>query len=204
MIEIATFINFPVNSNCYVVYSKQSKQCLIIDPGSEDPTSIVSFIEKIGLIPDYIILTHEHFDHIWGVKHLKEIYHANVLCSKECADSITNPKKNMSAFFKPPGFSLSEADVILSNNTSSLIWGKYIIDFYPTPGHTEGSICFTINNYLFTGDTLIKDEETVTKLPGGSKLKLKESLNLLNSLINSKTIIMSGHGDSFDRLKYKD
>lgn len=106
-------------------------------------------------------------------------------------------EKNLSVFYKQPGFKIDGADIIVDNNFASWDWKNYHINFYNTPGHSNGSICFTIGNFIFTGDTIIKDKETVTKLPGGSKLKLKKSLNLLSILMNKNTIIMSGHGRSF-------
>lgn len=200
MIQVVPFLNFPINSNCFVVFSETSKRCLIIDPGSEDSTEVIRFIDANYLIPDYVFPTHEHFDHIWGVKHMKKTYHLSVVCYKYCDICLTNPKKNMSAFFKPPGFSLQNADIIFNSSTFYLKWEEEMIEFYHTPGHTEGSICIKIGNYLFTGDTLIKGEKTVTKLPGGCKNKLIDSFNLLYGLMDKETIVFSGHGDSFTGL----
>jgi len=197
MISIKTILNNPVESNCYVVSTRESNKCILIDPGSKDSSELIDFMKINNLIPDHIILTHEHFDHIWGVKHLKKIYDVNVMCSQICAENIVNSKKNMSAFFTPPGFKLDEPDTIIDQNCSKLFWDNYKINFYQTPGHTYGSISFTLGNYLFTGDTLIKNEKTVTKLPGGNSLELNKSLKLLISLMTNETIIMSGHGDSF-------
>ena len=45
-----------------------------------------------------------------------------------------------------------------------MYWKKCKI-VHSTMGHTDGSRCFTIANYLFTGDTLINDSEAVTRLP---------------------------------------
>lgn len=201
MLRIETLINNPIPSNCYVLFLQNHPKCIIVDPGSENTWMIEDFLLNNHLSPDYIILTHEHFDHIWSVNRLKNIFLSKVVCSKICSEAIIDPKKNMSVFYKHPGFSLREPDIIIDKNNKSLNWENYQISFYHTPGHTDGSICFMIGDYLFTGDTLIKDEETVTKLPGGSKQKLEESINLLNAIANCKTLIMSGHGDSFQYKK---
>ncbi len=201
MLQINVIINNPIPSNCYVIYSQDSSKCLVVDPGSENIREIKYFLNEKNLLPEYIILTHEHFDHIWSVNKLKNIYLCKIISSRECSESITDPKKNMSVFYKPPGFAIDKADVLIDHLGFTMHWNAYKIIFYTTPGHTNGSICFTISNYLFTGDTLINGKETVTRLPGGSKFKLSQSLKLLNSLTKDNTIILSGHGESFSYKK---
>ena len=76
-------------------------------------------------------------------------------------------------------------------------FGEHLIRFVYTPGHSDASISFTIDSFIFTGDTLIKDECTVTKLPTGSVNKLKGSLELLLSSQGKGYYVLPGHGDCF-------
>lgn len=67
--------NYPVASNCYVLYDKsQGNTCILVDPGSENCDSLERTLEEHELLPEYIILTHEHFDHIWGCNYLTNKY----------------------------------------------------------------------------------------------------------------------------------
>lgn len=68
MLTVQTLINFPVASNCYLLLDRdEGNECIIVDPGSRTETELIDYLEGNGIIPKYIILTHEHFDHCWGV-----------------------------------------------------------------------------------------------------------------------------------------
>ena len=113
----------------------------------------------------------------------------------------------MSLFYNQVGFETYPADIHIEDVNYQLIWNEEKIEFLPTKGHSDACICILIGNYLFTGDTIIKDSKTVTKLPGGSKIKLIETLSNLNSKFSNKQIFVhSGHGDSFwyDEIKNQD
>ena len=71
------------------------------------------------------------------------------------------------------------------------------IKLFDTPGHTDASISFVIRKNLFTGDELIKDMPTVTKLPTGSKAKLKETVEMYRGLQGKGYKVYPGHGESF-------
>ena len=69
--------------------------------------------------------------------------------------------------------------------------------FFVTEGHSKGSVCILFNNFLITGDTIILNEETVTKLPFGSKCQLKSSLLKISEKITFPINILTGHGEDF-------
>ena len=107
-------------------------------------------------------------------------------------------KKNMSIFYNQKGFETYPADILINDNNSDVKWNGNVFKFFITEGHSDACICILIGNDLFTGDTIIKESRTVTKLPGGSKFKLIDSLCYLDSIFLGKQIkIHSGHGESF-------
>lgn len=199
MLEIRSFVNSPVTSNCYVLFDKvHGNDCIIIDPGSRDEQELFAFLTEEGLSPKYIILTHEHFDHCWGVNQLVDRYHIPIVCSQLCADSIKYEKRNCSVFYdNKNAFTIDSETISTESIDNVLVFGNYKIHFYYTPGHTDSSISFVVDGFLFTGDTLIKDEKTVTKLPTGSVEKLKESLQLYSSMQGEGYCVYPGHGGSF-------
>ena len=76
MLKVKRIKNNPIDSNCYVIYDKAlGDDCIIVDPGSEDNSNLYDLLNSENLYPQYIILTHEHFDHCWGVDLLVEKYH---------------------------------------------------------------------------------------------------------------------------------
>lgn len=197
-IQIKRIKNYPIASNSFIVFDDISKSCLIIDPGTEDCGELIDYFDKFKLVPEWIILTHEHFDHIWGVNSLKKKFSVELVCSRSCSEAIMNKKKNMSVFFNQIGFEVVPADKTIEELNYNLRWNGYNIEFIETKGHTYGSICIKIENSLFTGDTLIKNLRTVTKLPGGSTSDLKISIKLLSEKFKSKKpIVYPGHGDCF-------
>lgn len=197
-IDLLTIVNIPVTSNCHVLIDKVSHHCIVVDPGSEFGDYIDGFLHENSLIPDYIILTHEHFDHIWSCGYLTDKYQVPILCSKACADAIVNEKTNLSLFFdNAKAFACPPASLILEEIDYKLNWYSHELHFFPALGHSIGGIIFTIENYVITGDTLIKDLKTVTKLKCGSKDKLNESLSILEGFKGQGMIVCAGHGDNF-------
>ncbi len=193
-IKIQQFKNNPIDSNCYVIYKEDFRNCVLIDPGCESCDDLIMFLKSLNKEPSHILLTHEHFDHIWGVTKLKESYDTRVVCSKICSDSIRNKKKNLSLFYDNIGFELNSADILVEDYDVIKL-NEFEFKIYSTPGHTEGSICIALEHILFTGDTLINNEKTVTKLPGGSKDKLYRSLELITNMFDDNCMIYPGHGD---------
>tara|TARA_R110001583_G_scaffold58103_1_gene173438 strand:+ start:11759 stop:12394 length:636 start_codon:yes stop_codon:yes gene_type:complete len=189
--------NQPINSNCYIVYKSVGTECVVIDPGSEKTEDIERFIDDNRLTISLVILTHSHFDHIWGVESLRAKYSFKLVCSLLCSEYITHNKKNLSLFYNQKGFVLKPAEEVIDSKKLSMTWSGFEILFKETPGHSKCSICFKIGNNLFTGDTAIKNMKTVTKIIGGSQVSLFTSLNDLQEFIDDKTVLYGGHEESF-------
>lgn len=200
MVEVACLLNKPVDSNCFVIYDKtKGHGCIVVDPGSNNDEQLFTFFEKEQLLPQYIILTHEHFDHCWGVNELVEKYHIPIICSALCAECIQFEKRNCSVFYD------NKNSFVITSKTISVESLDYVLPFCDTEirffkslGHTNASVCFTIDQSLFTGDTLIKDLRTVTKLPTGSMTKLQETKEVLQDLQGKGYKVYPGHGDMFE------
>lgn len=79
-------------SNCYVI--REEDKCMIIDPN--DFTAIRELLQKLGLMPGLVLLTHEHCDHIGGLNELRRTYPVTVAATEACSAGIGNQTKNMS------------------------------------------------------------------------------------------------------------
>jgi hydroxyacylglutathione hydrolase len=189
--------NKPIDSNCFILYNTSNSDCIIVDPGTEDCSDLLVFLNQNKLVPEYIVLTHEHFDHILGVNKLLELFNCEIICSEKCLECIGDKKKNLSVFQDQIGFEISTKNMRLVSN-EVLKLGNYSIQFKETLGHSLGSVCFWVNEILFVGDVLIKDTKTVTKLPGGCKKQLKVTINELNELFSQRNMVVyPGHGEPF-------
>ena len=71
--QINTFELGSMGANCYVIRDEEAKSCAVVDPGGSGK-DLAAWMEKEGLTPKYVFLTHGHFDHVGGVKALMEIY----------------------------------------------------------------------------------------------------------------------------------
>lgn len=168
-----------VNSNCYILSS--GSHAIIIDPNNA--SLIHGYLETHQLTPDYIILSHEHCDHVSGLNDLRKEYTCPVIGSTACSAGIQSTTLNMTRimetylYFKSngtcrvsyPKFTCAPADITYDDEMT-LQWKEHSLYFLSVPGHTPGSSVLIWDGvWLFSGDYFIPDEEVITRLPGGDE-----------------------------------
>ena len=190
-----------MSSFCYLVCDEITKRSIIVDPGSEKSMEEIAFINKEGLLLDYIFLTHEHIDHTWGVNSLLDVFpETKVICTRSCKDALPRVSKIFFQFYyDDPGYvyQVKRVDYITEELGWQLRWGKHKIRFISTPGHTPGSMCIAIDNVLFGGDTLMPFKPFIKKRNGGSLVQLQESIKKMVNIFPKDTIVYPGHGNFF-------
>lgn len=200
MLKIQRFINELLTSNCYVVVDTDTLHCFIVDPASEKSLKEIEYIETNNLTLDYIFITHEHADHLWGVNSLIDKFSSKVICTEVCKESISRECSIFFRLYDNPNYryDIKNIDNTIENLRYNLKWQNYTISFVHTPGHCKGAMCILLDNILFTGDTLIKDIRTVTKFKGGSEEKLLDSINWIETLKGRGIVIYAGHEEPFE------
>ncbi len=206
MLKIDRFVNQMMTSNCYVVLDEESGHCLCIDPASEKSEREIAYIEQNGLTLDYIMLTHEHTDHTWGVNALKERFvETKVICSEVCRENLA---KEFQAYFllyydNPDyEYTVCQVDETTEALGGHLLWQGHEITFVPTPGHSLGSICIDINGRLFTGDAIMQSKPYINKR-NGSKVLFFESAKMILETYHAETLVCPGHGEAFQLKDYQ-
>lgn len=200
MLQVQRFVNELMSSNCYILYDVLYDDCIVIDPGSEKCIQEQLFFHEKNLNPTYVILTHEHTDHTWGTNTLIDIYDSKVVCSKICAENL--PKDTVpyfSYYYDDPNYHycVKRVDIVLEDMKWIINWHDYTLRFFYTPGHSMGSVCFQIENMLFTGDTWMPYRPFVNKRNGSKELYSK-SLQWIKEYAKGKNMtVYPGHGDSF-------
>lgn len=184
------------NHNCNSYLLIKDGNCLLIDPGFNNNNCLINYINKKKLSLKGILLTHGHYDHIEGLKTIKDI---PVYIYKGEESCFFNSKHNCS-FMAFNEFTVDEVKYInfIDNEILNLI--NIQIQIIHTPFHTSGSCCFYIKekNVVFTGDTLFLHAIGRSDLPTSQTRYTKESLNKLFNLLpheeNNDTLVYPGHG----------
>lgn len=193
--KIQLFIENPIQTNCWAVIDEESKEAIIIDLGG-GYHKIKSYIEQQGATLKAILCTHGHFDHIMGIPLMQEGNNNIPVLMNEKDKLFAENINDMLQLF---GFQEQYPPVKITqyiDENSELYLGKHKIQVIETPGHTQGGVCFKIDNLLFSGDTLFAGEVGRCDLPGGNFNALINSLKTKLAPLDDDTLVYPGHGPS--------
>lgn len=196
--QIIKFVFNSFGVNTYLVYDKSTGRCIVIDPGMSEEAEIKEFddfVEERNLQIEKILLTHGHFDHIWGVNHAKNKYSVEVYSHKNDLFLIEDAASYASVYgLDFPG--AVEVDNFLTG-TDSIDFAGTKIEVLHTPGHSPGHLTFVFDEYeiVFTGDVLFKGSIGRTDLPGGDLDALMDSLWRKVLVLDERFTVFPGHGE---------
>lgn len=199
-IKVLRFVNSPVPSNAYLLIDGTGTNCIVIDPGSKEQNDIHDYIITHSLHLDYIILTHEHFDHCWGVNFLKEAFNTKVIATRLCAEWVSTPMNyfNKLYFNSDEMYSIRKVDVIAETVGWKIDWRGEVVNLIDAKGHTNRSMCVYIGGALFSGDTMIyKTKPFLKKKYGASLEDLRSTIGNIYDKFDENTIVYAGHGEPF-------
>lgn len=181
-----------IQTNCYVVFDEDTKEAIVIDPGDKDE-KILEYIKNNLLTVKYIYLTHCHFDHILGVKWLKDELNVPVACLDKEADNIKDENITLvnQVISEHKSFELDK----LFFEGDEIQIGSLNFRVIHTPGHTSGSSCLYGNGVLISGDTLFKGTYGRCDLPTGNLYDILKSINLKLFELPGDTVVYPGHGE---------
>ena len=191
-IKIKQFIAGQLENNMYLVYDEDTKKTVLIDATAPVP-ELLDIVKNLGLDVEYILLTHGHFDHILGLTELKKALGAEaVICHDDLI--ISDNINEFTRFFGgmeesvPPVYEkfIKDGDVITVGNMQ--------IKVIHTPGHTQGGVCYLLNDNLFSGDTLFMGSVGRTDLFGGNFDKLSDSVKNKLFKLDDNIKVYPGHG----------
>ncbi len=187
----------PIEENTYLLWDEETRQAAIVDCGAwtaGERQEISDFLSAGKLQLQFVLQTHAHFDHIWGVPWLFQTYGLRPrLHPLEEAiyygmpDMVSQFGLRMKETLPRPDSTLHEDESITLGNSK--------INVILTPGHTPGGVCFYLpeEHLLLSGDTLFQFSAGRTDLPGGNMNQLLLSLRRLITL-PPETVVLPGHG----------
>ena len=186
----------PLGTNCVVAWEDSSPLCAVFDPGMssrEGVDELASFFREHALTPEAILLTHGHFDHVWGVKALLEQFPVPVYMNGDDKEILA---RGASLFAGMPTFKSLKVDFPWTELPDDITCGGVLWKVLRTPGHTPGSVCYYSeqNSLLISGDTLFAGAIGRTDLVGGDYDAIMRSLLGTVMLLPGDTDVIPGHG----------
>jgi hydroxyacylglutathione hydrolase len=196
MLRVETFTFNDFQENTYLLIN-DNNQCWIIDPGMYRPAEtqhFFDFIQHHKLIPQAVINTHTHIDHIFGVQACLDTFNIPFLIHPKDV-----PLLNMapaSATLWGLNFSQSPQPTSFLDETKPLAVGTDQLNVRFTPGHSPGSVSFysADGGWVIGGDVLFSGSIGRTDLPGGNYDTLIDSIKTELMTLPDATLVYSGHG----------
>lgn len=197
-----------IDERMYVV--KCGKEMIIVDPNICEP--LLEKIDEWSISDITILLTHEHYDHITGVKWLLKHANGSVICSSGCKRILDHPLVSVQDYYDvliPPeekdyyenhhlldaeGYVFDVDDTFESR--LSFIWAGMEVECIAAPGHSIGGAVYIINGkYVFTGDNLVNGSKVITRFPGGNRKDYIRFTKPVLQKLREDSIIFPGHGE---------
>lgn len=181
-------------TNCYYVYREGEKEVLFFDPADQGEY-LYEAMRKQGFQVAGILLTHGHFDHIWGSRELRELSGAKIYAYEGEKEVCENPRLNLST---QAGRTYEVTADHYCRDGEEIHLAKMTCKLIATPGHTEGSCCyyFEEGGFLIAGDTLFRESVGRTDFPTGSMSSLVRSVKEKLMCLPDTVIVYPGHGES--------
>jgi glyoxylase-like metal-dependent hydrolase (beta-lactamase superfamily II) len=161
-------------NNVYILRDRQSGEALLIDAADEHDY-LLELSGELGV--NFVVETHGHHDHIQAIPAMRAAG-IEVAVAPQDADML-------------PSYDLTLDDDI------AIMVGKLEVKTIATPGHTPGSMCFSVPGtpLLFSGDTLFPGGPGNTTFEGGDFPTIIESINSrLFEVFEPGTLVLPGHG----------
>ena len=188
---VKTLSHGMMGTNTYLVKDEKGS-VLVVDPAVFD-AKLEELLKSENVTSlDYILLTHGHFDHITGVTELKEKYGGKIVIHKDDEKAFWDESVSLSSAFDTPSDYPERADITVEDGDTVCFSDKEIKVIH-TPGHTEGGVCYILENEMFSGDTLFKGSIGRSDFPGGSSSRLMNGIKNKLFTLPDDTKVYPGH-----------
>lgn len=213
---------FPfISSNMYIMFNRECKNALIIDPHKNQDAA--QLLKAADIKKVLIVLTHEHFDHTSGIPWLQKEFECQIYCQNNALQHISQKRNNRPVLaymlkneyvyqkqlkdyfceFSPYTYTADKVcqDLLVFK------WNSHELSMKYAPGHSPASVLIEMDKqYIFTGDSLIPNVQVITRFPGGNQ-EIFETVTLpFLKEIGKEKIILPGHGQpiEYKQLYYDD
>lgn len=192
-LHIETFTLGDWMTNCYVAHTG-SGACWIIDAGF-DPEPMLAFLDQRGLVPEKVVLTHAHVDHIAGLSQVRDHWPEVAILIHEAERAfLTEPTLNLSVVLDQP--------IVAPDATETLAHGQSLMlddlrfEVRHTPGHSPGGVTLYQPDHglALVGDALFAGAIGRFDFPTSDYNALIEGIRTQLLSLPDATRILPGHG----------
>lgn len=198
MIHIQRIEMNMLSENCYIL-SDDTREAVIVDCGAyydEDFAAIDDYIQSHQLRPVHHLLTHGHFDHVFGAQYLYEHYGLAPELSLDDFTTYHEQPQQIQLFMHRPLPIALPAPVALPAHGEYVTFGNHRLRVLATPGHTPGGVCFFMQeeDVLLSGDSLFAGSIGRCDLPRSEPAALPRALRTHILALPDSVRVYPGHG----------
>ena len=168
-------IHWPIHSHS-IRYFTTDEYKIANPPDLDDTFGVMADLKAAGMDVLAILTTHGHHDHIGAAAH--------VCTTLDVPFRIHTDDAAMAG--RRPNLPLEDGEMIDLGD----LW----LETIHTPGHTPGSVCFSVDGYLFSGDTLFPGGPGVTRGQDADFATIMRSLRTRLFCLPARTVVLPGHG----------
>jgi glyoxylase-like metal-dependent hydrolase (beta-lactamase superfamily II) len=183
-IKAGTMENF-----VYAIGCTETRECVLVDPAWEIEELLES-LDNDEMTLSGALITHYHPDHCGGSMYGFTVQGLPELMATRPVPVYVNEHE---AEGLKTVTGLSDSDLRIQSSGDTIQVGKIPVQFLHTPGHTPGSQCFKIGNFLVSGDTLFVEGCGRVDLPGGDSDEMYRTLTQKLATLPDDTILYPGH-----------
>jgi hydroxyacylglutathione hydrolase len=212
-------LGFPAqafDTNCYLVAAAAGEECLVIDPGVGVLDQLAELLREHRLRPAAVLVTHGHLDHVFSVTPVCGAHGVALSVHADDRYRLVDPiatlgpqlKQMFRQQFGDAGWKEPD-DVLTLVDGQRLSLAGIDVDVVHAPGHTEGSVMFTLpgvpeaiaaesglSSTILSGDVLFAGSIGRTDLPGGDSAAMARSLRERVLPLADDTLVLPGHGQA--------
>lgn len=193
MLKVKHIVNSVFTSRTYILTQEGSYSVWLVDCGDVPPLMYMLSSMGDAFIIKGVLLTHVHYDHIYGLPRLTEKFPSlRVYTNEYGKNALMDIRLNYSKYHNDPIEYESENVVTCEEGSVIELFDGVQAKVYHTPGHSPSCQTYEVSDYLFTGDAYIPGIKVVTTFKGGDKMKAAESVERILQLAEGK-VVCPGH-----------
>ena len=192
MIRIKEIVNSVFSSKTYIISKRGDDKAWVVDIGDIKP--VEEYLNDNHLTVEGVLITHAHFDHIYGLEPLVDLFPScKVFATEFSKKSLESDKLNLSRYHgKRINYSGDNVVVVHDGDSCVIFNNEPPMCFFETPGHNPGCLTMVMEDFVFTGDAYIPGIPTNTQLPHADKELAIKSVERIIEISAGKRIL-PGH-----------